>query len=151
MTRPKRWYEHDEELSFVVNTLERLGPGVQGLFENPLLVMTEEFWLKRGGQEYLALVDDQTKDGVMKSQKKARWYDATEKMHRAFNILYILPEEDRHEIALRLLQPMEAIEGYEQYCQVNEQDLDVKVVEGLLKACFTDGEKVGPSSFIRFV
>lgn len=48
--------------------------------------------------------------GLMKSKGKRRWYDRDPVVHQAFNYLYLMDDQTRHEIAIKIMISIRALE-----------------------------------------
>lgn len=138
----KRWYDFDQRLSTVIRAMEFLNQGSQFHFADKLLELSEELMVQRGGTDYLATLDPKKQAGLEKaSQSKARWYDQTDSLHRAFTNLYALPNEDRREIASRMVTPIQIVEGYERHCRKEGKEPDIRVIEEVMRSCFVEGQE----------
>jgi len=135
----KRWYDRDPRLSRVVQAMEHLDTGSRRVFAVKFHNMSN-IWLKeRGGDNYLRMLDDNRKAGLLKSGNRKRWYDHNEHLHQAFNNLYALPPLDRRELMALLDTPIHIVEGYERYCHQHEQEPDVRMVDKIMRTCMVDG------------
>ncbi len=141
MAVQKRWYDTDQRLSVVVHTMEAMNVESQQRFANKLLELSEELLHELGGQEYIQTLDERKVEGLSKSQAKKRWYDAYETLHRAFNNLYTLDGDSRRYIATQLVIPIQIVEGYEKHCKRERKEPDARVVEEILRSCFTQGQE----------
>ncbi len=135
----KRWYDIDEQLSIVVHTMEKLTFVSQLTFANTLLDLSERILMEKGRDEYLANLDEERQKGLEKSIDKRRWYDRYPTLHKAFNNLYALRDEDRHEIADILLVPCQIVQLYEQYCERRNRETDPKVIQEILRTSIVEG------------
>ncbi|HEY9687506.1 MAG TPA: hypothetical protein V6C52_11065 [Coleofasciculaceae cyanobacterium] len=66
------------------------------------LTQRSEHGLKKLGSEKVM--------GLMKSKGKRRWYDQDPLMHQAFNYLYLMDDVLRHEMAVKVLITLNALE-----------------------------------------
>jgi hypothetical protein len=105
-----RWYDRISELSQAVRLLEKapylqqqvIATIIVGSMQLHHLTQRSEHGLKKLGSEKVI--------GLMKSKGKRRWYDQDPLMHQAFNYLYIMDDVLRHEMAVKILITLNALE-----------------------------------------
>ena len=79
----KRWYDIDERLREMVETMERMGNDSQYLFGYLLCFFSEELVRTKGQTEALKDLDWDKLMGLIKSKRKRRWYDQEPVLHKA--------------------------------------------------------------------
>jgi hypothetical protein len=137
----KRWYDFDQRLSVVVRAMEFMSTNSQCHFADKLLELSEALLVQRGGETYIEMLEPKKKTGLEKADaSKGRWYDRQETLHKAFVNLYALPNEDRQEVAARMVTPIQIVEGYERYCRKERKEPDILVIEEVLRSCFVEGQ-----------
>lgn len=117
-----RWYDRLPELSRAVRLLEKMSKVEQQLIADSIVQLqplhevsrhTDGF--KRVGTEKLL--------GLMRSKVKRRWYDQDPTIHQAFNCLYLMDDEMRYEMAVKILICQKALE----LVDVSEQNRELGI------------------------
>jgi len=135
----KRWYDIDDHLREMVETMERMTNDSQYLFGYLLCFLGEEVVKNQGKKEALKEMDWEKLTGLIKSKRKRRWYDQEPVLHKAFNMLYSLNDSDKILIGNQLHLPARLVRRYERRCEDNEQRMDIDMTCDIVETYFTDG------------
>lgn len=104
-----RWYDRIPALSQAVRMMEKLPEARQRWISETIVnlmpmhqVPQRTDGLKKVGSEKVL--------GLMKSKVKRRWYDQDPMVHQAFNYLYLMTDELRYEMAIKIMICIKAMD-----------------------------------------
>jgi hypothetical protein len=130
-----RWYDRDPHLSELVRTLETFSLESQTLFASLLADFSDDIHHAKGGQFFRELNWGKLVD-IFKSRDGRRWYDQQPEMHKAFNKLYSLADEDKAHVARQLTEAVRLVKQYELECQAHQQKTDVNALYTIVETAF---------------
>ena len=142
-----RWYDIDEHLRETVETMERMTNDSQYLFGYLLCFLGEEVVKAQGKKEALKELDWDKLMGLVKSKRKRRWYDQDPVMHKAFNILYALNDQDKILVGDELYLPVRLVRRYERRCEDSSQRCDIDTICDIVETFFTEGAEAVEARF----
>ena len=142
-----RRYDIDEHLREIVETMERMTNDSQYLFGYLLCFLGEEVVKAQGKKEALKELDWDKMMGLIKSKRKRRWYDQEPVLHKAFNLLYSLNDQDKVLVANELYLPARLVRRYERYCEDNNQRCDIDLMCEIVETYFTQGAEAVEARF----
>ncbi len=114
-----RWYDTIPELSKSIKILERMPQNLKDAVCLPISNMTSLKELAVEHDSNLKRLGSHKVMGLLKSKTKRRWYDQTPIVHKAFSFLYIMTQEQRYQVAIRMIVCIQALETYLNYCKDN--------------------------------
>jgi hypothetical protein len=145
-TRIHRWYDQDARLSELVHTMEQLSPDSQVLFGHILKNVICRL-IKIRGRSFIRNLNWQTFMGILKSKRSRRWYDQEHTLHRAFNLLFSLTDEDKAIIGHELSLPAELVHRYEMHAISRQETICPDVVRSILETYFKQGAAEAVAEF----
>ncbi len=114
-----RWYDTIPELSKSIKILERMPQNLKDAVCRPIANMTSLKELAAESDTNLKRLGSHKVMGLLKSKSKRRWYDQTPIVHKAFCFLYIMSQEQRYQVAIRMIACIHSLENYLSYCKDN--------------------------------
>ena len=136
----QRWYDQDTQLGELVHTLETLSPKCQKLFAY-LLQDTCNRIIKLRGRDFVRQLDWTIFIGLIKSRRGRRWYDQEATLRVAFKTLYSLSFPDKALVGRELSIPAQLVQRYETYCQKNQDEISLDMVQTIVETCIKEGPK----------
>ncbi len=144
-----RWYDLDIQLSELVHSLETLTEESQMLFAFLLTFFSDEI-VRIKGRLFFKEMEWDKLVGIYKSKSGRRWYDRQEVLHKAFNKLYSLNEDDKAAIARELFIPSRIVKKYEEHCQGHKRQPDMETVFAIVATSFKEGTDEAQSRYQAF-
>lgn len=105
-----RWYDRNPELSQGVMLMEKAPFLVQLAVSRRIIEHVENERLLRKKEHGLRELGTPKVTGLLKSKTKRRWYDEHPALHRAFNYLYMVEDEHRSELGLKIIIAVKLLE-----------------------------------------
>ncbi|MBY0449172.1 MAG: hypothetical protein K2X01_00920 [Cyanobacteria bacterium] len=132
----KRWYDYDTILSKMVGSLETMTNDSRRLFGYMICCFSKTLILSQTRTEFLFSLNLSKVKGLFKSQAKRRWYDQDPVLHKAFNLLYSLDDENRQIVTEKLFAPASVVREYELACKEEKLKPDPIIVHQIIETCF---------------
>jgi hypothetical protein len=111
-----RWYEKDPDLFRFVTNLEHMPLAEQHRYCQ-IIVQLADSWREESLVAGKVMnVGAERAMGLLRSQRKQRWYDQDPLVHRAFNSLYLFEDAVRISLSRRLNETIEFIQRYRDLC-----------------------------------
>jgi len=145
----QRWYDMDVQLGELVRTLENLSEESQMLFAFLLTLFSDEI-VKVKGLSFFREMEWEKLIGIYKSKKGRRWYDQDPVLHKAFNKLYSLNDQQKAAIAKELYIPGRLVSLYEAHCKAKTQELNLETICEIVGTCFTEGAEAAQQRYASF-
>ncbi|MEB3287077.1 MAG: hypothetical protein VKJ04_06200 [Vampirovibrionales bacterium] len=145
-----RWYDQDLHVSELVKVMSGLSDENQYLLALLIGALSEEVIKHKGKSNFVQELDWDKLMGILKSKRGRRWYDEEPEMHKAFNILYSLPDMDKAWVGEQLHMPSLLIESYERRCKEQGKPVDLEVVCQILEVTFKQGIETAQAQFAHF-
>ena len=120
----QRWYDQDTQLGELVHTLE-----------------TRNRIIKLRGRDFVRQLDWTIFIGLIKSRRGRRWYDQEATLRVAFKTLYSLSFPDKALVGRELSIPAQLVQRYETYCQKNQDEISLDMVQTIVETCIKEGPK----------
>ena len=105
-----RWYDEQPLLSQAVRMMSAIAPQYQVMIAEAIIHHQPGHSLAYDSEKGLKRMGSQKITALMKSQVKRRWYDQDPKVHQAFNHLFLMDQGRRHEMALKIIITIEALQ-----------------------------------------
>lgn len=105
-----RWYDQTPEMSQAVRLMERISTTKQQWIAHTIVSLMPLYQVTRR-TDGLKKLGTEKVIGLLKSKVKRRWYDHDPLVHQAFNHLYLMDEDARHEMAVKVLITIKALES----------------------------------------
>ena len=134
-----RWYDVDLQVSEMVAALEGMTEESKHLFGFLLCFLCDELIKTKDRSAFMSELDWNKLVGLMKSKRSRRWYDHEPVLHKAFNLLYSLNDDDKILIGRELCAPSQLVREYETRCQDKQKTPDVNIVFEIVESVFTEG------------
>lgn len=151
-TKPaiKRWYDRDPDLSWAVGILRQMQPEYQALFARHLLEFSHERLLARRARERVSQVGSEKISGLMKSQRRQRWYDQDKLMYRTFQKLSILESKDLADLGKRLRSAISFSGDFAFQALRQDKVIRKHLIQQLVKIVFENGSIAGVDYLKQF-
>lgn len=145
-----RWYDMDVQLSELVHSMETLGEESQTLLAFLMTLFSDQIVKVRGRTFFSDLEWDKI-IGIYKSKRGRRWYDREPVLHKAFNKLYSLSDDDKVVIARELYIPSRIVRHYESRCQETGKSVDLETIFAIVETCFKEGPDIAQERYREFL
>lgn len=145
----QRWYDMDVQLGELVRMLETLSEESQTLFAFLMGFFSDQI-VKVRGRAFFAEMEWDKLIGIYKSRKGRRWYDQHAVLHKAFNKLYSLNDDDKAAIARQLYVPGRIVRHYEDHCAQKRMLPQIEVICRIVQTSFQEGPQVAEERFQTF-
>lgn len=97
-----RWYDRIPELSQAVRQMEKLPLARQQWLAHAIIDLMPMHQVSQRTEGLKKLGTEKVK-GLLKAKVKRRWYDNDPLVHQAFNHLYLMDDQLRYEMAIKML------------------------------------------------
>ena len=131
-----RWYDRSPQVSQAVRTLEKSHSDFQKAIAEVINELSDLRSLTHQNEGGLKKIGSQKILGLMKSKAKRRWYDENPQMHKAINTMYVMSEEEREEIALKVLVSLGGLNSYKNRCTESETPPSYREMLAIVKSVF---------------
>ncbi len=145
-----RWYDADVYVSEMVQSVEKMSADSQQLFGYLLCFFSDAVIQAKDKSKFIRELDWDHFKGLIKSKRKRRWYDREPILHKAFNLLYALTEEDKMLVAKELSIPSQIVRDYERDCLAKNKEPNLDVVYKIVETVFTEGTNKARQSYQQF-
>lgn len=107
-----RWHDSVSVLGQAVREMEIAPKTLQKqLAETIILLIEREGWLKQNEYSLKELGLNKIQ-GLHKSKTKRRWYDVDPTVHKAFNFIYMLEDQEKKEVGFKILLSLNAVKAF---------------------------------------